>query len=91
MSGKALVVEGRCAECGKPCYLHQLYIVRGETWAAAGMAGWASGFLHRECLEKRLGRKLRDDELLVRPSKVRRGKFLVHPDYLDSPEYREHA
>jgi hypothetical protein len=44
---------GSCVDCGEPCYLYQEYVVKDETCAGAGMG--ALGWLHIECLEKRLG------------------------------------
>ncbi len=82
-------VLGPCIECGKPQYLSQEYIVRGDIWNAAGMYGWAAGHLHRHCLEKRLGRRLTPDDLLV--WHVKGNQFAAHPDYLTSPEYLEHS
>jgi hypothetical protein len=56
---------GRCVDCRKEFLASDEYLVRNETWAAAGMAGWKSGLLHRACLEKRLSRKVRREELLL--------------------------
>jgi len=85
---------GTCVDCGKPFYLDHEYIVRNAVWAAAGMKGWASGLLHRPCLEKRLGRKVTVDEFLVWcVGRNRKGgcTFSAHPDYPSSPEFREGA
>jgi hypothetical protein len=87
-------VEGRCSECGKLCLIpNDVYIVRGEIWREAGMADWDSGYLHQRCLEARIGRKLMQDDLLVRYVKSNRkgDVFSCHPDYLWSPEYRKGA
>ena len=84
-------VEGRCSECGKLCLIPKdVYIVRGEIWREAGMAGWNSGCLHQRCLEKRIGRRLTPNDLLVRYVKSNRKGDVVeaHPDYRSSPEYR---
>jgi hypothetical protein len=43
-------VMGSCVDCGEPCYLHQEYVVKDETWAEAGINGCASGRLHIQCL-----------------------------------------
>jgi len=56
----------RCTDCGKPLCLFEEYIVRGEIWLEAGMGCWDSGFLHQSCLEARLGRKLKEDDFLLR-------------------------
>jgi hypothetical protein len=62
-----------CADCGRDTLGtsdHDYYMVRDEVWAAAGMPATdpfrdphqPGVFLHRRCLEKRLGRQLvRDD------------------------------
>jgi hypothetical protein len=79
-----------CVDCGQPCYAHEEYMVRSKTWAEAGMS-W-EGRLHRACLEKRLGRELRQDELLVQPLRWNEDgsvSWLYHPDYKDSPEFLE--
>jgi hypothetical protein len=60
-----VIVMGSCVDCGEPCYLYQEYMVKDETWAGAGMG--PLGWLHIECLEKRLGRKLEPEELLCWP------------------------
>lgn len=58
------------------------------------MNGWDAGYLHLECLEKRLGRRARwGDDLLVRVvGPWNHGVTAeAHPDYLTSPEYLEHS
>jgi hypothetical protein len=87
---KQLRRRRRCKECGQPVSVEgQLYQVRDETWSAAGMRGWASGLLHMACLEKRLGRKLREEELLTRFVRFLnengdRFRGQVRPEYLES-------
>ncbi len=57
------------------------------------MGAWDAGYLHIECLEKRLGRKLTEDDLLVRygSETANAVKMSVSPDYLTSPEYLLHC
>jgi hypothetical protein len=87
-----------CDDCGKdttPCdhrgdpifKRFDYYIVRDEVWAAAGMHGWKSGYLCTPCLERRLGRKLADNDYLARPGRAtKRGlQMLCDPDYLSHP------
>jgi hypothetical protein len=79
----------KCEDCDRPIYMHDDYIVRGNIWLEAGM-GYDSGWLHRECLERRLGRQLRAEDFLAKfkkytPSGV--AEYVVSPDYLSSPEY----
>ncbi len=53
---------------GKPVFRWwDMYILRDDLWAEAGMDGWASGFLCTPCLEKRLDRKLRQEDYLSWP------------------------
>jgi hypothetical protein len=82
-----ITVSSICVECGKPCYFHEEYVVKDETWAEAGMVGWASGRLHRTCLEKRLGRTLQPEELLAWPASPPRldGSFEMRarPEYVE--------
>ena len=68
------------------------YIVRGNIWMESGMGAWDAGFLHLHCLEKRLGRKLTDHDLLVWViGETADGiKMCASRDYLTSPEYLEH-
>jgi hypothetical protein len=84
-----------CVDCRNPCFAHHHFVVRSAVWAEAGMNGWATGYLHQTCLEKRLGRKLKKrDELLVWFDKRKRGGgciFALSPDYLTSAEYLEHC
>jgi hypothetical protein len=83
-----------CVECQQLLPVREtLYLVRGEVWRAAGMPLWDSGYLHRACLEKRLGRKLTGEDYLVRvvgqivkPDGEISYKAKMHPDYLNSPE-----
>jgi hypothetical protein len=88
------IVKGPCVECGEPVYAHQEYVVKDETWAEAGMEGWASGLLHIQCLTKRLGRKLEPEELLCWPVSLPGpdGSFeaSARPDYLKRPEFLDH-
>jgi hypothetical protein len=42
-------VADTCVDCGEPCYYRDEYIVKDETWAEAGMIGYASGYLHQAC------------------------------------------
>jgi len=58
-------IQGHCVDCGKPFLLREEYIVRNHVWAEAGMVGWDSGYLHRPCLEARLGRQLTKDDLFA--------------------------
>jgi hypothetical protein len=74
-------VMGRCLDCGKPCLLRDDYIVRSEVWASAVPGGWASGYLHRQCLERRQGRALTEDDLLAW---VDQGAFQCTPEYVQS-------
>jgi hypothetical protein len=93
-----------CVDCGKDCRPHNKkgrplfanfdeYIVRGEIWRAAGMNGWASGFLCRKCLARRLGRDLVEADFLVRMVVAGKRETLakIHSDYLTSPEYLDHG
>ncbi len=82
-------VMGACVDCGEPQFLRDEYIVRGNIWEACGMHGWDAGHLHRQCLERRLGRDLTADDLLVTvasetPTSL---KLRAHADYRTSPEY----
>ena len=53
------------------------------------MGAWDAGDLHRSCLEKRIGRKLTDDDLLVWVvgETADAVQMNAHPDYLTSPEF----
>lgn len=77
-------VQGRCVDCGKPFLLREEYIVRDHVWAAAGMIGWDSGYLHRPCLEARIGRQLTKDDLLawVVGESPKAVNMNAHPDYI---------
>jgi hypothetical protein len=83
--------RGRCVECGQPCLVRDEYIVRGKVWHEAGMPRWDSGYLHRHCLEKRIGRKLTQADLLMwAESESEDGETMnmrVMPDYQKSPEF----
>lgn len=81
---------GICADCGKPSLARDEYIVRSNLWMACGMGAWAAGYLHRQCVEARLGRKLTDADLLVQVVEEKPDRVIieVHPDYLTSPECR---
>lgn len=57
-------VCGKCKDCGKLFFFRDDYIVRPSVWAKAGM-DYHGGYLHRECLERRLGRKLLSEEVLM--------------------------
>jgi hypothetical protein len=81
-------VMGTCLDCGQPCLLSDVFIVKNATWAEAGLHGWNAGYLHLSCFKKRLGREMRKDELLV--WNVSGRQFKVRPEYLNSPEYLEH-
>jgi hypothetical protein len=81
-------VQGTCVDCGQPCLLTDIFMVRSATWAEAGLNGWDAGHFHPACFEKRVGRKLNKDELLV--WNVGGENFKVHPDYLNTPEFLEH-
>jgi hypothetical protein len=84
------MIEGYCADCGRPCHRLDTYIVRSEIWREAGMGPivFGSGFLHRECLEARIGRKLTEDDLLAwQESDGKNVQINYHPDYLNSPEF----
>jgi hypothetical protein len=83
---------GPCKDCGRPCLITDYYIVKNETWAEAGMAGWASGHLHLDCLKKRLGRDLRDDELLAwcEGRSAQGWPLAFRAEYLSRPEYLDH-
>lgn len=61
------MVLGKCKDCGKPILRREDYLVRPEIWAEAGMGSdyYGTGFLHQTCLEKRLGRALVPDDLMV--------------------------
>jgi hypothetical protein len=69
--GKVLSI---CVDCNQPCYLEDEYMVPNKLWASVGMVPrngkedkeGGVGRLHLSCLEKRLGRKVTDDELLYR-------------------------
>lgn len=81
---------GVCVECGQACLVQDDYIVRSEIWHEAGMKYWDSGYLHRPCLEKRIGRTLRPAELLVwfkHEKKPGKCIFTASSDYLTSPEF----
>jgi len=74
----------RCADCRieiapkqpQPGTWHW-YMVWDEIWAQAGMS--ADGFLCVPCLERRLGRPLRINDLADRPVNARR-------DWADTPQ-----
>ena len=87
------IERGICVDCGKPCLMRHEYMVRSEVWLECGMGAWDAGFLHRECLEARIGRKLTRDDLLfwVVSETKETVKMNAHPDYLDSPEFRLHG
>jgi hypothetical protein len=91
-TNETAALGGHCVDCGKKVFASDEYLVRSETWAAAGMGGWQSGLLHRTCLERRLGRKLRREEILVRFVRYvgKRAELSIRPEYLSSPEYLEH-
>jgi hypothetical protein len=66
-----------CQDCGKG-YL--AYLVCEETWSEAGLDGWNSGTACRKCLARRLGRKLRQAELLC--WHLRRGVVQTTEEYI---------
>jgi hypothetical protein len=82
---------GKCIDCARAFRLRDDYIVRTETWAEAALQ-YDSGCLHKSCLEARLGRKLKFNELIfwfVRDIKKDcSAEFCCHRDYLNSPEYQ---
>lgn len=80
-----------CADSGKPCLRIDQYMVWDSVWVAAGLKDWDSGHIHRECLEKRLGRNVKTSDLLwwstpdgagcyVRPKDVPRLPEIMKPD-----------
>lgn len=83
------IVMGTCVDCGLPERMRDFYIVRNSVWFESGMGAWTGGRLHRHCLEKRLGRVLTRDDLLVWCVGETRHKvdMRAHPDYLRSPEF----
>jgi len=56
-------VMGKCLDCGKVILYRDNYYVRPAIWSQAGMEGYFAGFLHRVCLQTRLGRELTKDDL----------------------------
>lgn len=78
-----------CVECGQPCLLSDMFIVKNATWAEAGLNGWNAGHLHLACFKKRLKRDLREEELLV--WNVGGSRFQIRPEYAKSPEFLEHG
>jgi hypothetical protein len=87
-----------CKDCGKhtqpmkgaaPDFAGwDLYMVRDETWVAAGMSKeWDSGFLCTPCLTRRLGRPPSTSEYLARSLGVKGGALLFEA----SPEYVERS
>jgi hypothetical protein len=83
--GVAGEIMGMCVDCKRSCFLSDIFIVKNETWAEAGLNGWNAGYLHLSCLKKRLGRELNEGELLV--WNVRGNKYAYLPEYVGSPEY----
>jgi hypothetical protein len=89
-----IVIAGGCRDCEQVIRLRDDYIVRGETWCAAGMKEWASGYLHSHCLEARLGRALTAEDMLHWSLFSDDGEMMlwvIHPDYLRSPEFTQHG
>jgi hypothetical protein len=68
--------------------LSDIFVVKNATWAEAGLVGWNAGHIHLACFKKRLGRELKEDELLVR--NVGGQRFEARPEYVNNPEYLEH-
>ena len=58
-----------CVACGTDCRI-DLYIVRGEVWAEAGMDGWDAGFLCTRHIQKRLGRRMGTGKDLLRGGRL---------------------
>ena len=54
----------KCRQCGRPCF--DDYMVRDDVWLQTGL-GRLEGVLHLGCLEVRLGRPLRADDLTEAP------------------------
>lgn len=96
VAGSASAVHiAPCRDCGKdteprtsvgrPLFRQwDMYIVRDEVWAEAGMVGWDSGFLCTPCLRKRLARDLTEDDYWSVPTGEASGS--AYPMWLD-PEY----
>lgn len=84
---------GTCVHCDQPCLLSDEFIVRSATWAEAGLNGWNAGRLHFACFMKRLGRELKAGELLLwHVGEDSDGQaFSYLPEYLKSPEFRDHC
>jgi hypothetical protein len=91
-------VMSNCVDCGEPCYFDDEYMVSNEVWAAAGMiprngkedTEGGKGRLHLACLEKRLGRKVTEDELLywfLRREEDGDYKFRAVADIKERPEF----
>lgn len=83
-------VMGICVDCQQPSLARNEYLVRSSIWMQCGMGTWESGYLHRECLEKRLGRELADDDLIVVVKSETHDAvaLAMHPDYYTSSDYR---
>lgn len=66
-------VQGTCKDCKKAFLYRHHYIVRPEIWEKAGLGTdyHGGGLLHRECLEKRLGRELNETDLFAWVTGVR--------------------
>jgi hypothetical protein len=64
-----------------------VYILRDEVWAEAGMKGWNSGYLCTPCLSKRLGRTPANADYLARAVGVTDAgiEFEAVQDYLKHP------
>jgi hypothetical protein len=56
-------VIGTCVDCGKPFQVAEEYMLRNAVWLQAAKKDER---LHRQCFEKRLGRKLTDADYLVK-------------------------
>ena len=56
-----------CGSCGKDCSIHpqDYYMLRHELWFKINDS-W-KGMLCMDCVEKRLGRKLQEEDILVCP------------------------
>lgn len=76
-----------CTDCQRPLTAREEYIVRAPIWLESGMGNWDAGYLHLECLSKRLGREITDDDLLVWYEDETRSTIQMgmHPDYLTTP------
>ena len=71
--------DAACDECGSAVYASRDdYTVRSEVWNTAHPEGF-TGRLHLDCLEKRLGRRLRRDDFSLHYDFVNRHVLLLTP------------